>query len=306
MTPTQLSALSLPDTSSHLRAGYYVRLDQAREQLAAREAMRAQVEEWWEQQGWGRAPIPTHAPPNLAVLSRNCATARIEDCVFMLLAMQAGLVPCWSSYDGDRMCAGSRVKASYLAGKVITGANRKGEPLCMPHWWLQSMTKREIRERGLRTSTGDHPHHRFDGVVLRELIVPGSAHERLPDYLANHQSMMLRDWLPGGLQRFDITQWYRQAGFRTSSEYYIALLSLAIAHGVLFEDFHGGESGDQLGEFTRTVFQPAFRELEQIFGVKPLITPLPWWREMAYFPITHNWHECGAIPDAYLEGITPP
>lgn len=295
-THSLASRFQLPDTNSRLRRGYYVDIHNAADVLSKRHSLREAVEAWWIEQRWGLPPLPCFDQPEnhfLGLISRNCATARFEDLVFWLLAQQAGLVPCWSTYTGDHMCASSPIKASYIAGKVVTGKNWKGEPLFQPHMWLKPVNRRDHKG----APTNQHPHHLWNGKPLREVVdLEG---RRLVDILTTHQNEMI------GSEplRFDITDWYRKAGFHNSAEYYVALLSLCIAHGVLFEDFHGGESGDQLGAFTERVFQPAFHRLKMIFGVEPLVTPLPWWREMGYYPAHGlNWRECGAIPAECMLG----
>jgi hypothetical protein len=69
-----------------------------------------------------------------------------------------------------------------------------------------------------------------------------------------------------------------------ANDYYEAYLSLFISHAILFEDYHGGESGAELGGFTARVFEPAFAALEERFGYTPIIVRLPWWKELGLFP----------------------
>lgn len=77
--------------------------------------------------------------------------------------------------------------------------------------------------------------------------------------------------------------------------YYQFYLSLAVAHGVLFEDYHGvGESGNCLSNFTEEVFEPAFHWLEKKFGVSPMIVSLPWKN-------TYNLHPSGEILEQMRE-----
>jgi hypothetical protein len=65
---------------------------------------------------------------------------------------------------------------------------------------------------------------------------------------------------------------------------YDLFLLLFVAHMVLFEDYHGGESGDELDGFTSKVFEPAFERVYKCFDVKPLIVPVAWKPEFAYYP----------------------
>lgn len=73
---------------------------------------------------------------------------------------------------------------------------------------------------------------------------------------------------------------------KDSKKFYTYYLSLFICHGILFENF--SIRGDE-EKLTSDVVIPAVKELERIFGVKPLIVPLlpiedendPYW---SYYP----------------------
>lgn len=285
----------LPDSNSPLRRGYYVRLEEATEQLRAREHLRADVIRFWADQDWGPPPLPE--VQNLALISRNLATARFEDIAYAALARQAGLIPAWSTLSGDAMCAGSPIKTSYLEGQLITGLGRSGGLKLQRHEYLEGVDSRSLRGRAAN-ATPAHQHHKR---VLSEIVSPQG--ERLVDIHARWQDAMLNSLCEGAPKRFDITSWYRGGGLMNSRQYYVALMSLFVAHSVLFEDFHGGESGDQLDAFTAEVFQPACHRLRELFGVMPLVVPLPWKREYAYFPASPKWPEWNVVPPEYLHGL---
>lgn len=69
---------------------------------------------------------------------------------------------------------------------------------------------------------------------------------------------------------FDASQWLKNHGERAAL-YYDAILCLTLRNCVLLEDFH--DEGDE-AEFSRNVMLPAFRRIEQQFGLTPLIVKL--------------------------------
>jgi hypothetical protein len=108
--------------------------------------------------------------------------------------------------------------------------------------------------------------------------------------------------MPGSI-RVDMSEWLQRLG--KAKNYYQAYLALFVAHNVLFEDYHGGEStgNGQLGGFTADVFEPAWHAVRDRFGVAPMITPLPWFPELAYYPANGEWMNHGIIPDELLSDV---
>lgn len=69
---------------------------------------------------------------------------------------------------------------------------------------------------------------------------------------------------------FDASEWLKNNG-ATADKYYIAVLSLFIKHGILFENFT--LNGKEL-DFVKNIFLPAFFEVWEKTGKKPLIVDL--------------------------------
>jgi len=69
---------------------------------------------------------------------------------------------------------------------------------------------------------------------------------------------------------FDASRWLKTHGERAAL-YYDAILCLTLRNRILLEDFH--DEGDE-AEFSRNVMLPAFRRIEQQFGLTPLIVKL--------------------------------
>jgi hypothetical protein len=69
---------------------------------------------------------------------------------------------------------------------------------------------------------------------------------------------------------FDFSKWFER-NTKSSKYYYIKYLALFLCHGILFENFLTNE--EEI-EFTEKKVLPCFNNIEQAFGLKPLIVPL--------------------------------
>lgn len=69
---------------------------------------------------------------------------------------------------------------------------------------------------------------------------------------------------------YDFSDWFQRQG-GSPVKFYLPFLALFVCHGILFENYHteGHEAG-----FTKEVVMPAIQEIQEHFGVKPLIVPL--------------------------------
>jgi hypothetical protein len=238
----------------------YTTLSEARTELERRRDLRSAVEEWWCRKGWGLPPLPDL--PNIAVMARQVGTFRYEDAAFVMRAEIAGLTPVWLEYTGDLMSTQSNYKRSllellYCEGRGRNGGlkiRRKEKFSCAQRWMGRPLN--EIRE-------GDR---------------------LLLDLHHDHQDRVY----PNAIRR-DITGWLKQIG--SAKDYYEAVCAMYIAHGVLFEDYHGGESGNVLDDFTARIFEPAWQATVGRFGVVPLIVKLPWGEGFRCYPMNEHWRE---------------
>ena len=233
--------------------GLYLELGQARVRLEARGALRATVETWWDTRGWGRPPLPDVL--DMAALTRQMPSARYEDVCFHAMAEQAGLTPTWLGFTGDRFAAKSPYKYSLGNRLVFDGYGRAGGP------------------KLARDSLINIP--AWDGKPLAAVVTT-----RGNSLVEAHAAF--QDQLFPSAVRADMTQWLQQAPDKAT--YYQMVLSMFLAHAVLFEDYHGGESGDLLSDFTARLFEPARASLRKQFGCEPLLVALPWAKEFAYYP----------------------
>lgn len=214
------------------------------------------VEDWWRKNGWTMPCIPAG---EFGMLVRQVATARYEDLLFMEMAKAVGLNPLWAEYTEDKFFLHSSYKRSLLKMFFCSGKGRSGG-------W-------KIRKEKL--SCVHHCHRK----ILNEIQTKKGS-------LIEYHHALQKKFIPNAT-RIDISDTFRQS--------YSAYLSLFIAHGILFEDFHRGESGPALDGFTANVFQPAWEMLVDELGMKPLITPLPWWEGMNFYPADHSWLEHGVF-----------
>ncbi len=241
---------------------YYFTLPQAIEELDRRRGQKNFIEEWWKNKNW----ILPNLPPSqdLAIFARQVATCRYEDLLFFRLAKSYELNPFWMEYHRDSFSTASSFKRSLAHPMFFYGRGRnKGEKI------------KKDKLNNMRS---------YDGQPLQSIPAKGSLtlidyHHQLQDqFIANDNGKVLRS---------DFSDWL--SSFGSSKKYYFPYLSLFVAHAILFEDFHGGESGNRLDRFIQFVFEPAWKKLvdELGFDLKPLIVKMPPWQtQMAYYPTT--------------------
>lgn len=249
-----------------------------REEVARRQPLRYQIEAWWLENGWGNPPIVQAMEGRLCgVLTRHIATFRYEDGLFSLMAKEAGLHPVWLEYVDDKFVDVSPYKRSLLRPTLCFGRGRRGGF--------------KLRKENLVANEGF-----WRGKPLQNIVTDQG--EQLVSWHHVLQDEMLRGFLTESPKRTDCSEWLAKVS-PTAYGYYEAYLSCFIAHAVLFEDFHGGESGQELDSFTRGIFEPAWKRVHEQFGVSPLIVRLPWWESLGYYPGDGEWRSHGVIPPQF-------
>ncbi len=239
-----------------MTTGHYFSANAAVKELQRRRALRPHIEEYWATQGV-QFPTSLCRDTPSAVMGRHVATFRYEDAVFIQMAEEVGLLPTWLTYTEDQFVTVSNGKRSLLHPQMVTRVNKHG--MFIP----RTQKLASIQE--------------WVGKPLSDITMSDNG-GRIVDF---HHRRLLRAYPQAIVQ--DTSYSCRGWGGR-ANKYYLGYLSLFLAHAVLLEDYHGGESGAVLGGFTDTVFEPAFRALVEMFGVQPLIVPLPWWKELALYP----------------------
>lgn len=248
-------------------AEFYFTPEQAAAHLPGREHLKAAVEKWWlKETGCDLSRIFNNGQK--AFLARQIASFRYEDGVYVILAQRAGLIPHWLEYTGDKFSEESSLKRSYLRPQFCFGRGRKGGLKCGPALVLADFN--QWRGKSLNTIMT------IEGQSLVEW----------------HHAHFKKMW-PEAVN-IDFTPWLISLG--SPARYYPLFLALAVAHGILFENFHGGESESKLNAFAKRIFEFAWREVVCRFGERPLIAPLPWQPEFALYPGDSNWREQAVIP----------
>jgi hypothetical protein len=250
---------------------YYTPIAEARAELGKRQrnGLREEVEYLWKRKGYLFPQIPK--VPDLAILARQISTARFEDFVFRELALKGGLSPFWLEGTGDIFVSASKYKRTLLNPYVYTGLG-KGGPI--------------VVKKRLATIA------KWERTPLSSVVLDDGSRS-VVDY--HHE---LQDTLLGPVRRIDAGKPWKEN--ERARDYYSWYLMPFLAHGILFEDFHGGESGDALGSFTEDVFEPSFASVFAKLGITPLIVRMPWKDGMHYFPATEKWDSYGVVDDAFI------
>lgn len=251
---------------------YYITSADARSLLEARQrvGLREQVEAWWRERGFPHATC-FRGRGFTATLARQVATARFEDIVFQRLAHRAGLTPLWLQSTQDKLVSSSTYKRSLTHPYLCARVGKAGP-----------ITTR-VSLCSLATELGK---------PLRDVVCVDGA--SLVEYHNTRQNVYL-----GEVVRDDAAP--LMGRFKNASEYYEYLLSFFVAHSVLFEDYHGGESGGALDAFTSQVFEPAWHRVRETFGYEPLVVTMPWWNGLQFYPDTTSWEHLGIVTEEKLE-----
>lgn len=251
----------------------YISAKNARAAHEDRRALRGEIEKWWQSNGWV-IPARFATEDALAGFGRAIATRRYEDALFFHYAQSAGFTPLWLEYTESSFSSHSPFKRSLLQPVFYEKHGRRGGIVGKKHELAPIATERTKKISGIKTMRGE---------PLVEF------HHRLHARFGLDPSAIV-----------DLSLFYGQFG--NASEYYLPYLSLFVAHGVLFEDYHGGESGDALSDFTDQIFAPAFKRLEALFGIPPLLVHMPWHENLRLYVPEHrdDWIDHGVIPDDFL------
>jgi len=218
------------------------------ELLQSRYLMRSRIEKYWRKQG---NPIPSCITElnNMAYRARHVATARREDFIYARTAGILGLTPGWSEFVQDKYVQMSRPKTSLL--RMALSAN-ESISIADPKSW--------------------------EGRTLSEITT--KAGTNLVDF--HHR---LWNQIPGTKVRIDCSDWVQSFG--NAEDYYFPELSLYVAHGVLFNDFHPASnplSSNGSAWFTEKIVEPAFEKVKEVFGVSPIIFPFSYQPGFEIYP----------------------
>ena len=216
----------------------YTPLEEASEELHSvkRRAIRSK---------FNHADSPLRQDCAFAVHIGHVATPNFEIERFLCLASDSKLQPLFWEYHRDKFVSCNPCKRSLGRMGFHTGRNRHNQPLvAYRNVVCFSQNGRPIAE--VRT---------FWGQPLVEF----------------HHDLLLATW--PHLTRnicWNASDWYHAHG-PTPRHYYRELFALLLSHGMLFESFLLDKIEYQ---FTRDVVLPAFQEVRDRYGLKPLIVRL--------------------------------
>lgn len=226
-----------------------------REVFENRRHLRKNIEAWWKSQGW-YIPSGLFTADPIAGFGRAVATRRYEDMLFSLYASRLGFRPVWMEYTESTLSTHSPFKRSLLQPVFYVKHGKNNGMVVETRKLAPLQNNRTKRLSEIMLDSGDslieyhHRLHRLFGFEERAIV--------------------------------DLSKFYGQFG--GAAQYYTAYLSFFLAHAVLFEDYHGGEeAGADLDLFTENIFLPAFRELQNIFGVSPMVVQMPWHENLKYY-----------------------
>lgn len=210
--------------------------------------------------------LPHGLPPVMEgkrsmVLFRHIATPNYEIQRFLICADSLDtLQPLILEYTNDKF--NNRNEMKFVLGKVPfhKGLNKLGEPIIERHNIIDI------------NASNNKPISEVETVWGQRLV---DFHHEMFEHSFPH--------LKGNV--FDLSEWLHKFG-PSARDYYKGFLALFLRDAVLFENFlvDGKEY-----EFTRDVIMPAFMEIEQECGVRPLIIALePTHIEGDQFWISHD------------------
>jgi len=223
------------------KSDFYASLEEAKNEIWSRWrnlALRKKVADFI-----GSVPSPFQEAPK-AVLDRNIATPNFEYFHFLKLAESASIAPLVTEYIGDKFVTLNFDKLGLGKMPFYKGRDKKKRILfeCKS---IIDCTKYQGKPFGeIKTFWGEH----------------------LVDF--HHRLLPTRN---GGFSFFDASAWYKSNG-GNAERYYHNYLALFICNGILFENFITNEEEEE--RFSKSVVYPAFRQVSQHFGLKPLIVPL--------------------------------
>jgi hypothetical protein len=179
-----------------------------------------------------------------AVLFRSIITPDHELSRFIELSKQVDLSPLGVELTDDTFTTSNFDKLALLQLPIFEKRNKKDEAI-VHHTTIADLNGSDGKNfKNINT---------YDGEPIIDF------HHRL-----------LVENLIEKLELIDISAWLRERGLH-AKEYYKYFFALLICHGVQCESY---VTNDSESEFENTVVLPAFREIESLFGIKPLIVQL--------------------------------
>jgi hypothetical protein len=221
-------------------SNFYTSLEDAKEEIWERwrnDALRKKVVD-----SIGTIPHPMQESPR-AVLDRNIATPNYEFFHFIQQANKTGLPILVTEYIRDKFVTINSDKLGLGRMPFYRGRNKKGRLL--------------FRYRNVIDCTI------YQGKPIGEIKTLWG--ETLADF--HHRLLTTTSF---SIDILDASSWYKSNG-GNAENYYHNYLAMFICHGILFENFITNEEEER---FSKSVVFPAFKQVVEHFGMKPLIVSL--------------------------------
>lgn len=241
---------------------FYTEVQNAKSALLDRKDKVEEVELYWRSLGF-EIPIRFHKPT--LVLGRP-ACLNIEALLALQIAREAGLDSGWLTYDKDKYTNISSLKRS-LVQPLFTERLDKLD---------RFIPKKEKLIKNLN--------------ILHGLKLIGLTSDEGHSVLDFHRARLLS--IAPNVQICDMSEWANKLG--GAKGYYEAYLSLFVAHAILIEEYHNEETGEGNVAFAKNVFEPAFQNVVERFGARPIIIRLPCKPHYEYYPkgeMMERWEE---------------
>lgn len=240
-----MTSMPLEYTASYWNNYLYTYQPAIIEELAKRRSnleLKAKVEEFW---GDFFPPFLKNQTSQFAFFSRPIITPNMETRFFIDIIDDFKLQPLFMEFP-DKFA--SINEAKYYTAKMHTfSETKKG--------------KRHIEKQSL-ISFND-----WEGKPMAEVRANTGTS------LREHHHTLFKQSFPQYAESIvDITDWFNRIRYDFSEHYYLGYLALGIYHGALFENFLLDDE-KEVDFFIKKVI-PSFRQIERIFGMKPLISPV--------------------------------
>ncbi len=189
-------------------------------------------------------------------LARQVARVKFEDFDFIELSRQMELPPYWPTYQEDKFYTGNHDKRELVELPLFSGWGRNGGP--------------RLKKLSIAGNINDLEGRRLSQIDTKWGESMIDFHMRVRRGLLGEEAENI----------FEFSEFALQWG--GAKNYYPKLLALTLSHAILVEEFHGPES-ESLATFTEKIVYPAYLEVNEMFGIKPLIVRLPW-------DVRHQWY----------------
>ncbi len=191
------------------------------------------------------ADIPPHfnGSDPICYLARHVATPNFETLHFIELAKSTGLPIVIGQDIKDKFVTNNALKRALGKMPVQKGAARSGDEI-IEHFTIIDFATAQ-------------------GKQLKDIAT------KFDQNLVDFHTQLLKEVYPTGITLVDESEWVDRNHRGNILEHYKKMLALLIVHGVMFE-FYEPEDYPLL----HSIIKPAFEEIEERFGVKPLVSNL--------------------------------